>query len=117
MGQYPDRKVTAVFELHTFSSLNKAFVPQYKDAMNAVNHAIVYFDPAVVEHKRLPELDAAFVKEAFGRASLEVITDATELSERLQSVPQHNHVLLMMSSGRFGGVTFNPTPHPATSSK
>lgn len=117
VGQYPDREVTAVFELHTFSSLNKAFVPQYKDAMNAVNHAIVYFDPAVVEHKRLPELDAAFVKEAFGRASLEVITDATELSERLQSVPQHNHVLLMMSSGRFGGVTFNPTPHPATSSK
>ena len=117
VGQYPDREVTAVFELHTFSSLNKAFVPQYKDAMNAVDHAIVYFDPAVVAHKRLPDLDAEFVKEAFGRESLEVITDATKLSERLLSVPQHNHVLLMMSSGRFGGVTFTPAPHPATSSE
>ena len=86
-----------MFELHTFSSLNKAFVPKYKDAMNAVDHAIVYFDPAVVAHKRLPDLDAEFVKEAFGRESLEVITDATKLSERLLSVPQHNHVLLMMS--------------------
>ena len=83
--------------------------------MNAVDHAIVYFDPAVVSHKRLPALDAEFVKKAFGRESLEVITSKEVLAKRLDTVPLSDHVLLMMSSGRFGGVEFNPTPRPATS--
>lgn len=117
VGQYPGRQVTAVFELHTFSSLNKAFIPQYKDAMNAVDHAVVYFDPKVVEHKRLPELDAAFVRDAFGRESLEIFTSPEALEARLDQVPREDHVLLMMSSGRFGGAVFSPTPRQATSSR
>ena len=36
VGQFPDRSVTAVFELYTFSSLNRAFIPQYRDALNEV---------------------------------------------------------------------------------
>ena len=104
-----------MFELHTFSSLNATFLPQYKDAMNAVNHAIVYFDPEVVRHKRLPEVHASFVKEAFGRETLEVITDTDALAQRLADVPTENHVLLRMSSGRFGGVEFSPSPRPVTS--
>ena len=104
-----------MFELHTFSSLNRAFIPQYRDAMNEVDHAVVYFDPEVVKHKRLPELDVAFVREAFGRDTLEVITDKAMLAGRLEAVPSHNHVLLMMSSGRFGGVEFSPAPRPVTS--
>ena len=115
VGQFPSRGVTAVFELHTFSSLSKAFIPQYKDAMNAVDHAIVYFDPEVVRHKRLPELSAEFVQGAFGRDTLEVITDRDVLARRLASVPREQHVLLMMSSGRFGGVEFSPNPRPVTS--
>ena len=42
VGQFPDREVTAVFELHTFSSLNKAFLPQYKAAMDAADRAVVF---------------------------------------------------------------------------
>ena len=101
--------------MHTFSSLNASFIPQYHEAMNAVDHAVVYFDPAVVAHKRLPELSPEMVKDAFGRGSLEVITDKGELQRRVDRVPQNDHVLLMMSSGRFGGVSFNPTQRPTTS--
>jgi UDP-N-acetylmuramate: L-alanyl-gamma-D-glutamyl-meso-diaminopimelate ligase len=115
VGQFPSRQVTAIFELHTFSSLNASFIPQYHEAMNAVDHAVVYFDPAVVAHKRLPELSPEMVKDAFGRGSLEVITDKGELQMRVDRVPQNDHVLLMMSSGRFGGVSFNPTQRPTTS--
>ena len=115
VGQFSSRQVTAIFELHTFSSLNASFIPQYHEAMNAVDHAVVYFDPAVVAHKRLPELSPEMVKDAFGRGSLEVITDKGELQRRVDRVPQNDHVLLMMSSGRFGGVSFNPTQRPTTS--
>lgn len=117
VGQFPSRKVTAVFELHTFSSLNKAFIPQYKAAMDAVDHAIVYFDPEVVAHKQLPELDEAFVKASFGRDTLEVITSVQDLENRLDDVPRENHVLLMMSSGRFGGAIFSPSPRRVPSSQ
>ena len=117
VGQYPDRGVTAAFELHTFSSLNKAFVPQYKHGLDAVDHAIVYFDPAVVAHKQLPPLDVDFVRSCFAREDLEVIVSAEDLERRLMEVPQENHVLLLMSSGRFGGANVTPAPRPATSSK
>ena len=115
VGQFPDREVTAVFELHTFSSLNKVFLPQYRAAMDAADRAVVFFDPDVVAHKRLPELDAGFVKDCFGRDDLEVVTSVRALEARLAEVPSQNHVLLLMSSGRFGGANLSPTPRPATS--
>lgn len=117
VGQFPDREVTALFELHTFSSLNKDFLPQYKGAMDEVHHAIVFFDPKVVAHKRLPKLDLAFVQASFGRTTIEVITEVHELEQRLSQVPDKRHVLLTMSSGRFGGAQLIPDPHPGTSSQ
>jgi len=103
VGSFPDRGITAVFELHTFSSLNKEFLPQYKDSMNAVDHAIVFYDPEVLEQKRLPAISADEVKEAFNRKDLEVITSVNELEIRLTLIPKSEHCVLMMSSGRFGG--------------
>ena len=103
VGSYPNRKVTAVFELHTFSSLNKDFLPQYVDSMNSVDYAIVYYDPAVVEHKRLPAISPKEVITAFNRANIEVITSVKILEERIKAIPTENHCVLLMSSGRFGG--------------
>ena len=103
VGSFPNRKVTAVFELHTFSSLNKDFLPQYKNSMNRVDKAIVFYDPKVLEHKRLPAISPEEVKNAFKREDLEVITSVEELSSRLKEIPSENHCVLLMSSGRFGG--------------
>ena len=103
VGSFPERNVTAVFELHTFSSLNKEFLPQYSHSMDAVDKAIVFYDPKVVEHKRLPAISVQEVKEAFGRDDLEVITTVESLEKRLNTIPKENHCVLMMSSGRFGG--------------
>jgi UDP-N-acetylmuramate: L-alanyl-gamma-D-glutamyl-meso-diaminopimelate ligase len=104
VGSYPDRAVTAVFELHTFSSLNKKFLPQYKESMNAVDHAVVFYDPEVVKHKKLPAISIQEVIDCFEREDLEVITSVDQLESRLQKIPKENHCVLMMSSGRFGGV-------------
>jgi UDP-N-acetylmuramate: L-alanyl-gamma-D-glutamyl-meso-diaminopimelate ligase len=38
-AQYPDHKLVALFELHTFSSLTKEFLPQYAGALNAADIA------------------------------------------------------------------------------
>ena len=103
VGSFPERQITAVFELHTFSSLNKEFLSQYKDSMNAVDNAIVFYDPKVVKQKRLPSITIDDVRKAFNRLDLEVITTVSELETRLNQTPKTNHCVLMMSSGRFGG--------------
>jgi len=108
VGSFPERKVTAIFELHTFSSLNKEFLPQYKNSMNDVDSAIVFYDPEVVKHKRLPVISKQDVKEAFARTDIEVITSVKELEKRFKEIPTINHCILLMSSGQFGGAIFQP---------
>lgn len=99
---FPDRQLTAVFELHTFSSLNKDFLPTYRDSLASADQQIVYFDPQVIAHKKLPELLPSFIEECFGQTGkLQVINSKIELQKILDEQQKDNSVLLMMSSGWF----------------
>ncbi|RSK24703.1 UDP-N-acetylmuramate--L-alanine ligase [Hymenobacter metallilatus] len=103
-NQYPERRLVACLELHTFSSLNPAFLPQYAHTFDAPDVAVVYFNPHVLEHKRLPPLPPEAVQQAFQRPDLRVFTDSQELAAFLHAQPWHNANLLMMSSGTFDGL-------------
>lgn len=103
-AQFAERKVIAILELHTFSSLNPAFIPTYAGALDAADEAWVCFSPEVLEHKRLPPLDAGKVQTAFENARLNVVTDPVELKAAVQAAAGPNTVVLLMSSGRFGGI-------------
>jgi UDP-N-acetylmuramate: L-alanyl-gamma-D-glutamyl-meso-diaminopimelate ligase len=102
--QFPQRRLVACLELHTFSSLNPAFLPQYAHCFDAPDVAVVYFNPHVLEHKRLPPLAAATVAEAFQRPDIKVITDSAELAAFLRSQQWASANLLLMSSGTFDGL-------------
>jgi UDP-N-acetylmuramate: L-alanyl-gamma-D-glutamyl-meso-diaminopimelate ligase len=102
--QYPDKKLVACMELHTFSSLQENFLPQYKGCMDEADAAFVYFNPEVIAHKRLPPITTEQVKTAFGRKDLLVFTDARKLIQKLQSLRYEGTALLMMSSGNFSGL-------------
>lgn len=102
--QFPDRKLTAVMELHTFSSLNADFMKEYAGSMDAADEAIVYFNPHTLKHKKLPELHKKDVKKAFGRKDVEVYTDSEELRKHLLGEKWRKRNLLMMSSGTFDGL-------------
>lgn len=102
--QYPSRKLIACMELHTFSSLNEEFLPQYKNTMDKADDAIVFFDPEVVKHKRLPEISCEDVKKSFGNKNLKVYTDNKQLLNWLNKQDYTNCVLLIMSSGNFSGI-------------
>ncbi|MDQ2771793.1 MAG: Mur ligase family protein [Bacteroidota bacterium] len=102
--QFPKRRLVACLELHTFSSLNPAFLPQYAHCFDAPDVAVVYFNPHVLEHKRLPPLAAATVAAAFQRPDLKVITDSAELAAFLRAQAWANANLLLMSSGTFDGL-------------
>ena len=102
--RYPNKKLVACMELHTFSSLMADFLPQYKNCMAEADIAYVYFNPKVIEHKRLTPITAEEVRNAFGTENVEVFTESEALQKRLKGLSYSNTALLMMSSGTFDGV-------------
>ncbi len=121
--QYPDRKLVACMELHTFSSLTQEFLQQYKNAMDEADVRYVYYSKHALQLKKLPDLHPDEVKAAFG-GNVEVFTDSKRLLDCLialmhewltrqhsnnQTIKQSSNQgvnLLMMSSGNFDGIDF-----------
>jgi UDP-N-acetylmuramate: L-alanyl-gamma-D-glutamyl-meso-diaminopimelate ligase len=101
--QFPERKLVACLELHTFSSLKKEFLPQYKNSMDAADQAIVYFNPHTIEHKKLEPITEQQVAEAFDSPGLMVSTDSDKLFAFLKTQNWQNTNLLLMTSGNFSG--------------
>ena len=107
---YPNHRLIACFELHTYSSLNEKFLSEYSGSMNAADDAIVYFSHHALSLKRLPELETETVKKYFQQGSLEAIADKSILEAKVsQLVNDANQpvCLLLMSSGTFDGIDWN----------
>jgi UDP-N-acetylmuramate-alanine ligase len=101
---HPDKTINAILELHTFSSLNKDFLPQYSGTMDAIDNSVVFFNPETLKRKGLPPLDKEFIIESFKHQNLKVIDNTEELNQYLRS--NKTDVLLLMSSGNFGNLAF-----------
>jgi len=109
--QFPHRKLIAILELHTFSSLNKDFMDQYKNTMDQADEAIVFYSRHALELKRMNPLDPQDVKNGFQKDNLEVITEKNELEKRLQREDLTNINFLFMSSGNYAGIDILTTLH------
>lgn len=101
---YPSRDLVACFELHTYSSLNKNFLPQYRDSLKGAQVPIIYFNPDKVKEKNLPPISADDITSAFANNGISVFTDVNQLEAYLLKQTWKNKNLLLMSSGNFGGL-------------
>lgn len=120
--QYPDRRLVACMELHTFSSLTQEFLQQYAHSMDEADVRYVYFSQHALQLKKLPPLDPEEVRRAFGGnpegepntdenknnavRNVEVFTDSTAMVAKVKAMEWKNANLLMMSSGNFDGIDF-----------
>jgi UDP-N-acetylmuramate: L-alanyl-gamma-D-glutamyl-meso-diaminopimelate ligase len=102
--QFPERKLIAVLELHTYSSLQAGFMQEYQDVLNPADEALVYYSAHALELKRLPPLDPEMVRKSFATPQLAVISTAGELSRWLKARSYENSNLLLMSSGNYDGL-------------
>jgi UDP-N-acetylmuramate: L-alanyl-gamma-D-glutamyl-meso-diaminopimelate ligase len=102
--QYPGKKLIAVFELHTYSSLQKKFLSLYKGSLDQADLAVIYCSPHVFELKKMPVLSHEEIIEGFGK-KLEVMTERSQLEDFIQSVKSPDNILLLMSSGNFDGMS------------
>ncbi len=106
-SQYNDRFVLACLELHTYSSLNADFLKEYKGALTSADKAVVFYSPEALKIKRMENISEDQIKSAFERDDLIVYTNPTEFKEFLFNQDFENSVLLLMSSGNYGGLNFN----------
>ncbi|WP_411031114.1 UDP-N-acetylmuramate--L-alanine ligase [Spongiimicrobium sp. 3-5] len=105
--QYPQRKLVACLELHTYSSLNAEFLKEYKNSLDRADLPIVFYSPEAVKIKRLEEVTETQIAEAFGRKDLMIFTNVKAFKTFLFEQSFENSVLLLMSSGNYGGLDFN----------
>lgn len=102
--QYPDRKVVACLELHTYSSLNAEFLKEYEGALDSADVAVVFYSPEAVKIKRLEEVTEEQIAQSFNRNDLIIYTNPKEFESYLYELELKNAVLLLMSSGNYGGL-------------
>ena len=102
--QYPDKKLLACLELHTYSSLNPTFLQEYKGTLDKADTAAVFYSPEALAIKGMQPISADDISRAFDRENLQVFTTASEFESYLLNRNVDNDVLLLMSSGNYGGL-------------
>jgi UDP-N-acetylmuramate: L-alanyl-gamma-D-glutamyl-meso-diaminopimelate ligase len=103
-NQFPDRRFIAALELHTYSSLNEAFMKEYKGAMDPADDASVFYSKHALEIKRMPELPKEVVQKGFGKNDLEVFNERSDLEKWLNEKKYTDSVVVFMSSGNYDGL-------------
>ena len=104
--QYPNRKLIACLELHTYSSLNAEFLKEYEGALNSADVAVVFYSPDAVKIKQLEVVTYEQIAQAFKRNDLIIYTNPADFKKFLFSTSVENSTLLLMSSGNYGGLDF-----------
>jgi UDP-N-acetylmuramate: L-alanyl-gamma-D-glutamyl-meso-diaminopimelate ligase len=102
--QYPNKKLIACLELHTYSSFNPEFLKEYKGALEAADEAAVFYLPESVRIKKLKEVSPEQISQAFVRNDLQIFTEAEVFKNFVFGQEYDNAVLLLMSSGNYGGL-------------
>jgi UDP-N-acetylmuramate: L-alanyl-gamma-D-glutamyl-meso-diaminopimelate ligase len=102
--KYPAHHITAVLELHTFSSLNPEYIAHYRNGLQAADKAVVLYLPASSDHKKLDRLDSADILAAFDKPGLQIANSGEELRGMLLNNRHTPEIMLLMSSGFWGGM-------------
>lgn len=111
---HPNRKLIACLELHTYSSLNPQFLPQYQHSLQAADTAFLFYDPHTLAIKQLPPLLPNDIENYFKHPNLTVFTNPQDLETQLYHSNFEQTDLLLMSSGNFGGINIDDIAKFAT---
>jgi UDP-N-acetylmuramate: L-alanyl-gamma-D-glutamyl-meso-diaminopimelate ligase len=107
-NQFPSRRLLAVQELHTYSSLNPQFLPNYAHSMDLADVAIIYLNPHAVALKKLELMSEEMLRAGFKRKDLMLFTESAALSDYLLAQNYTDTNLLLMSSGNYDNMNLEP---------
>lgn len=101
---YPDKKIINCFELHTYSSLNRDFLAEYNHCLEKGDVNLIFLNDHTLEIKKMEYLDDETIKKGFSNNDLRIIRNADDLEQTIIDEMRKNTILLLMSSGNFGGL-------------
>jgi UDP-N-acetylmuramate: L-alanyl-gamma-D-glutamyl-meso-diaminopimelate ligase len=102
--QYKNRKLIALLELHTFSSLNEDFIGEYRNSLKQADTRILFYDPKAVESKGLKNISVQKIKDSFNDDNMIVFSNSDQLKSYLFELSYDNTNLLFMSSGNYASI-------------
>ena len=102
--QFSEKRLITCLELHTYSSLNADFLKEYKNSLEKADEALVFYSPDAVAIKKLESVTQDQIIQAFQKENLKVFTTPEDFKVELKNTDLENAVLLMMSSGNYGGL-------------
>ena len=105
MRSFFDKRILVIQELHTYSSLNEIFLPQYNGTANVADAVLIYFDQRALEIKRMPPLSSQIIKDAFSHPQLFVVDSSDQLEVDILKLSKDYEVILFLGSGNFGGLS------------
>ena len=91
-------------ELHTYSSLDPSFIDHYRNSLDKADLPIVFYDPEALIIKNRTPISPEEIIKAFDLPELTVFKEPQKLEDHLFELDYHQKVLLMMSSGNYGGL-------------
>ncbi len=103
-NQFSNKNISAVYELHTYSSFNQKFIKEYLNSMSSADKKIVYYDDEVLKKRSEFKINEKIIKDSFGSDDLIVISKKSMLEKSIPKFNLYNTVLLMMSSGNFSAI-------------
>ena len=104
--QFPDRRLSAILELHTFSSLDPRFTSQYRNTLKDAELAIIYINPKVLKDRQNHTFTQEYLQKSFNHPNLHLVEDKDALFSALRKYGPSAQSYLFMSSGTFGGLSF-----------
>jgi UDP-N-acetylmuramate: L-alanyl-gamma-D-glutamyl-meso-diaminopimelate ligase len=104
---YPEKKIISCFELHTYSSLNKDFLGEYRNSFPSEGINMVFVNDHTLKIKKMPPLSDEAIKTGFNNDKLTIIRSKQNLENLILDNIQPDTVLLFMSSGNFGEMNYS----------
>ena len=108
--QYPDSHLVVAYELHTFSSLNREFIKEYKGTLDKADEALVYLNPKNLKLNDGNAFTQEDIQKAFDNNDLSFIQDDKELLSSLEKTKtEGKKVYAFLSSGKFNQLNLEST--------
>ncbi|WMN06482.1 Mur ligase family protein [Marivirga arenosa] len=100
--QFPDKKLCVAYELHTFSSLDKDFLKEYKDSLKHSDISFLYINPDNLKIDGGADINEDLLKNAFNDSELRFFNDDEKLKEAILAQKGKASTFTFLSSGHFG---------------
>src|SRR5690606_31726720 len=102
--QFPNKALVAIVELHMYSSLNEAYLNEYKDTMQEAEYPAVFINQEALKQRNAESISEATLKQAFNQPDLVYLNGIDRMKEYLDDLSPAGKNLLFMSSGNYGGI-------------